>query len=66
MKSEKEKRYDKEEELFEPVTIKNLVCKDCMHAYDNPQLVSKCEKYPDIKPAKVLYGKDCEKYLKNI
>lgn len=61
-KSEREKRYESEEGLFNPITNLDLKCKDCEFAYDNPEIIAQCKKYPEIKPGKVLYGGDCKKY----
>lgn len=59
-------KKEKDDKLgFEPVTNGNLVCIDCDFAYSNPQLVSVCEKFPDIKPSKVLYGGECDEHKSN-
>ncbi|WP_313164005.1 hypothetical protein [Sedimentibacter sp.] len=61
-----EKRYEYEMRNFNPITINKLDCVDCDYVYDEPNLVSICVQYADMKPGKVLYGKKCDKHSRNI
>lgn len=49
-----------EEPVIEPITNKDLVCKDCRFATDGGVL--ECHKY-SMKPAKVIDGGECLKYM---
>lgn len=44
------------------VEVEDLVCKDCDYRIDGNTL--QCIVYPEMKPAGVLYGKDCDNYEK--
>lgn len=67
-KSDMAKRIESEAMAITSPTNNDLKCKDCLFRYPDdicPGNVSMCEKYPEIKPTKVLFeGGDCYEYLK--
>lgn len=65
LKQQMKERYDEEEKNFKEVTLNDLMCKDCSYAYPHPQLITVCKEYSAMKPGKVLYGGNCDKYNKD-
>lgn len=65
-KNSLDEKFKKDQLKFEPIKNKDLVCKDCEHAYDDEIFLcntSQCDKF-DIKPDKVLDGGECDEYSK--
>ena len=59
-----DEKFKKDELKFTQIKNENLVCKDCLHKYndtDMPCNTSKCELFT-IKPEEVLDGGECYEY----
>lgn len=64
---EMEKRIESESKAIKPITLQDMVCKDCLFRYDDLlefNLAFKCEKFPKGKPNKVCVGGKCYEYIK--
>ena len=65
MKNEEmKKRIASEQLCMKRITNNDLVCKDCLFAYDDSIKLgntSTCDKF-NIKPSEVLVGGDCSEY----
>ena len=64
MKEELGKRVTSEQQCMRRVTNDDLVCKTCIHKFDDSVKLgntSVCEVF-DLKPGKVLVGGDCSEY----
>lgn len=65
MKNEEmKKRIASEQQCMKRITNNDLVCKDCIFAYDDSIKLgntSECDKY-NVKPNQVLLGGDCDEY----
>lgn len=62
--NEENKRLLSEQMCMKRITNDDLVCKNCIHKFDDSEKygnTSKCEVY-DLKPAKVLTGGNCDEY----
>lgn len=62
-----DRKFQNDQMKVERLMNKDLVCKDCKSKLPDEELpcnVSKCEKFPDCKPYKVLGGGECDEYEK--
>lgn len=50
-----------EDPVFEPVTIDDLICRDCVYRLEGLNNVMVCEKF-DVKPDSVIKEDTCEEY----
>ena len=61
-KKELNKRVENESKSGIPIRNDNLVCKNCVHRYDDSKVfgnTSKCAKYKKSKPNSILLGNAC-------
>ena len=64
MSKEINKKWEKDDLQFKPITNASLVCKDCRFRYEDVLVrgnTSHCDKF-EWKPLDVLNGGDCEAY----
>ena len=64
MKDELKKRVVSEQQCMKRITNNDLVCKNCMFAFDDTVKLgntSTCDKFT-AKPNQVLLGGDCDEY----
>lgn len=60
------KKCKKDNLKMQQVKNDNLQCEDCLYKLDDtgtPCNTSKCEKFPKMKPVKVLSGGECDEYI---
>lgn len=61
-------RIESESMAVGRVSNDDLVCKDCIHRFDDSKIfgnTSRCGVYPS-KPNKVIVGESCEQYQKEV
>lgn len=64
MKEELKKRVVSEQQCMKRITNNDLVCKNCMHVFDDTVKLgntSTCDKFT-VKPNQVLLGGDCDEF----
>jgi hypothetical protein len=61
-------RIKSEQSCMHPITVADLVCKDCVYRYDDAEIpgnVSRCDMYKDVyKPVEIIKGGPCRFYKK--